>query len=344
MSGAAKKTKIGIIGAGGIAKQHAWGYQKCADAEMVAVCDTDKERAEAFAKEMNIPQVFTDYKEMLKKADIEGVSVCLPNFLHGPVTVDALNAGKNVICEKPLAHTVKDGVKMVETAKKNKKILALGFHQRFRGETLALKKFIDEGALGNVYYAKAAYLRRVGIPAWGQWFCLKDKSGGGPLIDIGVHALDLTLYLMGFPEPLSVSASTYAEIGTQGLGFWGKPCKFDVEDLGVGLVKFKNGATLLLEASWALNTQDESYIKLMGTQGGAILDPPTIFKNQDNILTDTKVYFNKTEPYNLEIANFIEAIREKKAPMATGDQGLVSLKILEAMYKSSETKKEVFIK
>ncbi len=346
MSSKKRIVKVGIIGAGGIAKQHAWGYQKCPDAEMVAVCDTDKSRAEAFAKELNIPEVFTDYKEMLKKADIEATSVCLPNFLHGPVTVDALNAGKHVICEKPLAHSVKDGVKMVETAKKMKKTLMVGFHQRFRGETQVLKQFIDEGALGKVYYAKAAYLRRVGIPAWGQWFCLKDKSGGGPLIDIGVHALDLTLYLMGFPEPLSVSASTYAEIGPQGLGFWGTPCKFDVEDLGVGLVKFKNGATLLLETSWALNMQgdSESYIKLYGTDGGAILDPPTIFKNQKNILTDTKISFPKVEPYNLEIANFIESIQENKAPMATGEQGLVSLKILEAMYKSSTSKKEVFIK
>ena len=344
-----KKVSIGIIGAGGIAKHHVWGYQKHQQAEVAAVCDVAKDRAQAFATELKIPRVFTDYKKMLSQCELDAVSICTPNCFHGPMAVAALNAKCHVLVEKPLAHTLADGKKMVQASKKNRRFLMVAFNNRFREDTKVLKKAIDQGALGDIYYAKTAWLRRVGIPAWGKWFCTKSQSGGGPLIDIGVHFLDLTLYLMGFPEPKSVSASAYAKFGPRGLGFWGNPIKIDVEDLGVGLVKFKNGATLFLECSWALNMEknDESYVKLFGTEGGAILEPPTIFSNKDNQLMDTKLHYSTSTAitsYDKETRHFVDCIISNKTPIATGEQGLVSLKILDAMYRSSKTGKEVMIK
>ena len=346
---AKSKIRVGIVGAGGIAKHHAWGYQKHPQAEIVAVCDSMKDRADAFAKEMSIPEVYSDYKKLMKRDDIDAISICLPNFLHGPVALAALNSGKHVLVEKPLANTVKDGEKMVAASKKNKKYLMVAFHNRFRSDTQVLKKAIEGGALGNIYYAKTAYLRRVGIPAWGKWFCTKSQSGGGPLIDIGVHVLDLTLFLMGFPKPKSVSASAYQEFGPRGLGFWGNPCKIDVEDLGAGFIKFTNGASLFLECSWALNMErdSESFVKLYGTEGGATLEPPMIYSNKNNQLTDTKLHFSPQpsgEPYLLEVSHFVDCILQKKTPISTGEQGLVSLKILDAMYRSAKTGKEVILK
>ncbi len=340
------KVNVGIIGTGGIAKNHVLGYQKASQANVVAVCDNDKAKAIRFAREHKIPQVYSDYNEMLAKESLDAVSVCVPNFLHGPISVSALNSKIHVLCEKPIAHTVKDAEKMVAASKKNKKFLMIGYHNRFRGEAQVLKRYIDTGVLGEIYYAKTAYMRRVGIPGWGGWFTLKEKSGGGPLIDIGVHVLDLTLYMMGFPEPKSVVASTYAKFGPRGLGFWGKPVKMDVEDLGTGFIKFKNGATLTLECSWASNMSagEDSYVRLYGTEGGAILDPPTIFANKNGLLTDTKLHYEKTEAYNLEVAHFIDSIVNNKIPISTGEQGLLTLRILDAMYRSANSDKQVFLK
>ena len=168
--GKLEKVHVGVIGAGGIAKNHVTGYQKHGKAEIVAVCDADLARATTFAEAHKIPKVYSDYDEMLGKEDLDAVSVCVPNFLHSPISVSALNTKIHVLCEKPIAHTVKDGEKMVAAAKKNKKFLMIGFHNRFRGETQTLKKYIETGVLGEIYYAKTAYLRRVGIPGWGGWF------------------------------------------------------------------------------------------------------------------------------------------------------------------------------
>jgi len=345
MKSSQSKVRIGIIGTGGISALHIRGYAKHPQAEIVAVCDAIEERAQKVATEQKIAEVYTDYKVMLKKAKLDAVSICLPNFLHAPAAVAALNAGVHVILEKPLAHTVADGKKIVEAQKKSGKFLMVAFHNRFRSEVQIIKKQIEDGVLGDIYYAKCAWLRRVGIPAWGKWFCTKEQSGGGPMIDIGVHVLDMTLYLMGFPEPVSVSASTYSKLGPKGLGFWGKPIPIDVEDLGVGLVKFKNGATLFLETSWALHTEkEESYVKLFGTEAGAVVDPPVIYGNKNNQLWDMHLQYVKNVPHDEEMIHFVDSILQNKAPLSTAYQGLMSLKILDGMYRSSESGKEIILK
>ncbi len=247
------KVRVGVVGVG-IGRLHLEGYQKHPDAEIVALADVNEERARQTAKEFNVPQIFADYEKMLKEADLDAISVCTPNSLHAPVAIAAFQAGCHVICEKPIATSAKEGEKMVEAARAAGKIFMMAFNNRFRGDTQVLKKFIDDGVLGDIYYAKTGWLRRRGIPGIGGWFTTKAMSGGGPLIDLGVHVLDLALHLMGNPKPVSAYGSTYAEFGPKMPG----GDKYDVEDLASGLIKFQNGATVLVEASWASNIAQET--------------------------------------------------------------------------------------
>ena len=206
--------KVGLVGTG-ITRAHASGYKRCQDVEMKAICDIDKARAEQFAADFDVKDVYTDYNEMLKDDEIVAVSVGTPNALHAPVAIAAFEAGKHVICEKPLATNAGEGRAMVEAGKKAGKIFMMGFNNRFRGDTQLLKKCIENGDLGDIYYAKTGWLRRKGIPGMGGWFTTKKMSGGGPLIDLGVHVLDLTLWLMGNPAPAAVTGVARAEIAHQ---------------------------------------------------------------------------------------------------------------------------------
>ncbi|MCX8052848.1 MAG: Gfo/Idh/MocA family oxidoreductase, partial [Armatimonadetes bacterium] len=206
--------RVGIVGTG-IGRHHARGYQKCPDVEIRAFCDIDETRARRCAEEYGARDVYTDFREMMKDPEIDAVSVCTPNALHAPVTITAFEAGKHVICEKPLATNAADGRAMVEAGKKAGKIFMMAFNNRFRGDTQLLKKCIEAGELGEIYYAKTGWLRRKGIPGMGGWFTTKSMSGGGPLIDLGVHVLDLTLWLMGNPKPTYVLGSSYAKFGPE---------------------------------------------------------------------------------------------------------------------------------
>ncbi|MBT7547244.1 MAG: Gfo/Idh/MocA family oxidoreductase, partial [Gemmatimonadetes bacterium] len=198
----AKKIKIGIIGLGWPGREHLKGYKQCADAEVVALCDMNTELAGQQAEEHDIAHLFTDHKQMFKEVDLDAVSVCLPNFLHAPITLDALKAGKHVICEKPPALDAKQARKMADTAKKNKLTLMYALCLRFGGAAKLAKDYIEQGELGEIYYGRAVYHRRRGIPMGsGSWFVDKKRSGGGALIDIGVHALDSAWWLMGCPKP-----------------------------------------------------------------------------------------------------------------------------------------------
>ena len=206
----AKKIKIGIIGLGWPGREHLKGYKQCADAEVVALCDMNTELAGQQTKEHDIAHLFTDHKQMFKEIDLDAGSVCLPNFLHAPITLDALKAGKHVICEKPPALDAKQARKMADTAKKNKLTLMYALCLRFGGAAKLAKDYIEQGELGEIYYGRAVYHRRRGIPMGsGSWFVDKKRSGGGALIDIGVHALDSAWWLMGCPKPVSVSGSAY---------------------------------------------------------------------------------------------------------------------------------------
>jgi len=358
------KIKAGIIGAG-IGKYHIEGYQAHSGAEVVALCDVNEQALTEVADDFGIPNTFTDHKEMLKM-DLDCVSVCVPNALHRPLAVDCLKAGKHVLTEKPLAPNAREGQKMVDAAKAAGKTLMIQFNNRYRPEAQLLKKYVDGGELGDLYFARCGWIRRNGIPGWGGWFTSKEMAGGGPLIDLAVHMLDLTMWLMGNPEPEVCMASTYSVFGPQmeALGPWGTPNtkgKFDVEDMAVGMIKFAGGQTIMLEASWASRIRQEFvYSTMCGSKAGASLERVFDFDGDDDTAVDTLELYTQENgvPVNRElivepdpamgrvaaVMHFVDCLKSGKEPVSPGTDGLRIMKILDAMYKSAETGKAVNIK
>jgi predicted dehydrogenase len=341
---------IGIIGSGGIARgAHLPGY-KAAESmgvRVVACADVNEETAKQTAEQFGVPHVYTDYRELLARDDIQAVSVCTPNYLHKQPTIDALEAGKHVLCEKPLAMNAEEARAMVEASHRTGKKLQVGLHTRFNSSAQAIKRFIDAGEMGDVYFARAQAIRRRGIPAWGV-FTQKDKQGGGPLIDIGVHILDLTLWLMGHPKPTYCSGQTYAKFGHREgvvglLGQW-DPKIFSVEDFAVGLVRFENGATLVLESAFCANQEQREIFNtdLYGSEGGASYNPCKMFFERHQTLIDaTPAFLPTVKPHEEEVKAFCKAILEDTPVPVPGEHGLMATEILDAIYRSSEVGREV---
>ena len=355
-----KKLRIGIIGCGGIAGAHIVGYKAASDlVDVVACCDLDPKKAERYAKNNNIPAFYTDYKEMFEKENLDAVSVCTWNAAHAPATIDALNAGINVLCEKPMAMNAQQAIAMKEAAEKNNKLLMIGFVRRFGNDADILKKFIDEGTMGDVYFAKATYLRRNGFP--GGWFGDKEYAGGGPLIDLGVHVIDLCRYLAGSPKPVSVFGVTYNNLGphravSAGKQQWvasktapGFDFKYTVEDFATALIRFDNGMTISVEASFNLNIKhDIGNIEIFGTKGGARVDPQIeLFTDMNGMFVDVRpsgdTALNFDGLFSREIRHFVECVRGEKECISTADDGVMLMRILDAIYKSAETGHEVEI-
>lgn len=345
-----QKIGVGVIGLG-IGKLHVQGYSQSPDAEIVAVCDLIEDKTKQAAAQYGIENTCSDYRKLLAMPGIDAVSVCVPNHLHAEMTIAAFKAGKHVICEKPLAMNSAEGEAMVAASKKAGKLFMTAFNNRFRGDTQTLKRFIQDGELGDIYFAKTGWIRRKGIPGFGSWFTTKSKSGGGPLIDIGVHVLDLTLWLMGNPKAVSVTGSTYAMFGPkgQGQGTWGTAevgGGFDVEDLAAAFIRLENGATLLLEASWASHIKgDAIYTNLMGTKGGAELDPLRIYKDMQGAPVDiTPACPDQGGGHLIEVMHFADCVAHGTELVATGEHGLEIARILDAVYKSAKTGKEIALK
>ena len=355
-----RKIRVGIIGCGGIAGAHIVGYKSIPElAEVVACCDLDGNKAERYAKHNGIPASYTDYKEMFEKENLDAVSVCTWNAAHAPATIDALNAGIHVLCEKPMAMNTEQALAMKEAAEKNGKLLMIGFVRRFGNDADILKKFIDEGTMGDVYFAKATYLRRNGFP--GGWFGDKEFSGGGPLIDLGVHVIDLCRYLAGGPKPISVYGVTYGNLGpnravSAGKQQWtasktapGFDFKYTVEDFATALIRFDNGMTISVEASFNLNIKhDIGNIEIFGTKGGARVDP------QIELVTDMNGMFVDVKPsgdtalnfdglFSREVRHFVECVRDGKQCISPAEDGVTLMRILDAIYKSAETGEDVKI-
>ena len=346
--------RVGIIGTGGIATgAHIPGYQNTEGVELYAACDVVKERAEAIAERFRIPHVFTDYERMLKLPEIDVVSVCTPPFAHKGATIAALEAGKHVLCEKPMALNAAEAQEMVEawyrSRGKHKNKFSIGFHSRWGRQAQTLKRFVEAGELGEVYYGRAVALRRRGVPGWGV-FTSKAMNGGGPLIDIGVHALDLALWLMGHPDPVAVYGVTYRKFGNRPNVFnpWGAwdPKTYDVEDSAFAMIRFANGAALQLECSWVLNIERSmSQTILCGTEGGAQLEPFKVFQEKHGTILDVVPPERATEgqgragevAYTLEIRGFVEAIRSDSDPLVLPEQALMVSQIVDAIYASDES-------
>ena len=353
----ARVIKIGMIGCGGIANsKHMPSLSKVADCEMVAFCDIVVERAEKAAKTFGTPdaKVYADYKELLKDPEIEVVHVCTPNRSHSFITVDALEAGKHVMCEKPMAINSAEAQKMLDAAERTGKKLTIGYQNRFRDDSLFLKKEAEDGTFGDIYYAKATALRRRAVPTWGV-FLNEYEQGGGPLIDIGTHALDLTLWTLNNYKPKYCLGTTYHKLNrdTNQGNAWGNwdPDKFTVEDSAFGFVVMENGATIVLESAWALNTLDvrEAVTSVCGTLAGAdminglringirqgrqyVMEPS--FKAGGAAFNEGK---KGESAADREARMWIEAVRNDTTPLTLPEQAYCVTRILEGIYESAKT-------
>ena len=355
------KVRIGIIGCGGIANnKHMPALHRLPDVELVAFCDIIVERAEKAAKEYGIEgaKVYEDYKELLKDETIDVVHVLTPNREHSFITVDALEAGKHVMCEKPMAINTEEAQKMLDAAKRTGKKLTIGYQNRYRPDSWYLKRACDNGDLGEIYYAKAHAIRRRAVPTWGV-FLNEEEQGGGPLIDIGTHALDLTLWTMNNYEPKMVVGSVYKKLGDQreSGNAWGDwdPEEFTVEDSAFGYIVMKDGATIVLESAWALNSLDvdEAKTSLCGTKAGADMKGglrinkvqygKQVVENV-NLEAGGVAFFDggAAEPQDIEARMWIDAVKNDTDVVVKPEQAIVVTKILEAIYQSAREGKPVF--
>ena len=371
------KLRVGIIGSGGIAEgAHAPGYKAIPDdCELVACCDVRPERAKAFAERFDLAHWYTDYRELLALPDLDAVSVCTPPFMHRDATVAALDAGLHVLCEKPMAMNVAEAQDMVAAAERAGKVLTIGHQQRFSPAAQAVKRAVDAGELGDIYYAKTAALRNRGAPTWGV-FHIRKLNGGGPLIDIGVHALDVTMWLMGSPRPVAVFGATYMALahrpGLKNRMGTINVEEYDVEDLAAALIRFDNGATLMLETSWLLQMTERgaSYTQLFGTEGSARLDPFQIVRDVDGVPEDVTPELPppapdpppqqpkppapaaEGAPAGAEVApvekavtwrrqpsveRFVQAALGRAEPLVKPEETLNVQRVMDALYQSAET-------
>ncbi len=341
---------VGIIGVGGIAGSHLPGWDKSPYAEVVALADVDQKALKQRGDERGIDVLYTDPMALLKNPEIDIIDVCSPNMYHTPQTVAALKHGKHVLCEKPLAPTPKDIKKMIAARDTSGKLLMTAQHFRFQTDSQALKKVADAGTLGKVYHARSWMLRRSGAPTR-PGFIQKKHSGGGPCIDIGVHILDLTLWLMGNPRPVSISGVTQNVLAKKPGAFsnWGGPIpkSWDVEEFAAAMVRFDNGCTLVLEVSWLLNHQtdgEDMQLWLYGDKGGAHWPENEILTtdNKAKQHSNTQVLSEPgEEPHALECMVFAEAVAKGKASPVPAEQSLDVMTILDGLYRSAAQGKEI---
>ncbi|CAM3455070.1 Gfo/Idh/MocA family protein [Marinicrinis lubricantis] len=356
-----KKLKFGIIGCGGIANgKHLPSLSKQPQAELVAFCDIVLEKAQKAAEQYGVEgaKVTADYMELVNDPSIDVIHVCTPNDSHADIAIAALEAGKHVNCEKPMAKTAADARRMYEASLKSDKKLTISYQNRFRNDSRYLKEACDNGELGEIYFAKAHAVRRRAVPTWGV-FLDEEKQGGGPLIDIGTHALDLTLYMMNNYDPAVVLGQSFHKLSSRenaanAFGPW-DPKEFTVEDSAFGMIRMKNGATIILESSWALNTLevDEAKCSLSGTEGGADMKDGLringekygkLFTNKiDTEIGGVAFYSGEAErDSDVEMRMWIDAILNDKEPVVQPKQALVVSEILEAIYESAKTGKAVY--
>jgi predicted dehydrogenase len=339
----AKKLNIGIVGAGGIARsQHVGGWKSVPDAEIRAICDINSTAARSVADEHGIPHVFTDFRDLVKLAELDVVDVCTPNKVHTPAVLAALAARKHVLCEKPLAVSVTEVKQMQTAAHKAGKLLMTAQHQRFSGISTAMKRYIEKHPIGEVYHARIHAIRRNWLPIQ-PGFIDPALSGGGPCMDIGVHALDTAMWLMGFPTPVRVSGRLMTNFakGHDIPGGWGEwdRARFGVEDFASGFVHFANGATLVLEASWLQHQQEREDLsfRLYGRKG-SVAWPSGIYSSAANgVLFDTTIQPRNTAPaHTEEILAFAQAIRARASSPVPVEETIKVIAILEGIMRSSE--------
>lgn len=351
-----EKIKVGVIGVGNIAMEHLNAYKKNPYVEIYALCDINEKILADRAEKFGVTRTYTSAEEMVKLPELDAVSVCTWNCAHAECAITALNAGKHVLCEKPMAMNADQARRMKEAADKNGKLLMIGFVRRFGNDAAILKDMIRNDQFGEIYYAKATYLRRHGNP--GGWFGDKARSGGGPLIDLGVHVIDLTRYLLGNPKPVSVYGATFQKLLDRpdvkdkrgyiaASAVEGDPC--NVEDLASAMIRYDNGAVVTVEASFSLNIKDPvGRIDLFGTKAGAKLEPELEMYTELNgymadvtLKTPTALSFDGL--FANEVNHFVDCVRLGTPCISPAEDGIALMDILDAIYESARTGHEVIL-
>ncbi len=349
--------RIGVIGTGSISELHLNAYLRNPNAAITAICDVNEDRARQVAAKYGADKTYSDYNALLADPDIDAVSICTWNNTHAPISIAALKSGKHVLIEKPLCRTVAEALEVEEAVRTSGKLLQVGFVRRYDPNVQMLREFADKGEFGSLYYAKASTIRRLGNP--GGWFADVERSGGGPLIDIGVHVIDLCWYLMGRPKVKTVSANTYKKLGNrsniQHLSFY-KAADYDaskntVEDMANALIRFENGASILVDVSYSLHAkQDEGSVKLYGDKGGFEIDPEIVIvtEKHNTILniqpqTNSKAGFQGDPAFQNEINHFIDCIAKGEKPLSPVEDGVEMMKILCGIYESAAKGEEIHL-
>lgn len=341
--------RFAVIGAGAIGLNHLQSIARSPRAQIVAVAETNDQRRQEAADRFHISVAVADYRQLLRRADVDAVSIALPNYLHAPVALAALRAGKHVHLDKPMAFNARQARAIVAVARRARRVFMVGQNQRFHRDAQTLKHFIDNGTLGEIYHARAWWLRRSGIPRIGSWFTQKKYAGGGCLLDIGVHMLDLALHLMGNFRPETVNGITHRRFGPRGLGggSWGKSeidpkAVFDVDDLAAAFIKLRGGKSVILEVSWAAHICEQNHgVQVYGTEGGGQVFPVKICKpgpTSYDIISPEAVQLPYPED---RLHHFIECVLDGRRPLVAPEQSLAVQTILDAIYQSARTGKEV---
>jgi predicted dehydrogenase len=345
---AGSKLRCAVIGLG-VGRAHAQGYLDTPEAQLVAVVDVDAKRLEPWKDRVGQNGLYSDYKRMLKEVKPDLVSVALPNSLHAPVTIECLRAGCHVLCEKPMAMSVREALAMQREAAKARRKLGINLSFRFTPQARALKDLADSGFLGEVYHSRTQWTRRDGIPGFGGWFGQKKMSGGGPLIDLGVHRIDLAMWLMGSPTPVTVSGATHHHVGIPRAKKAGKA--FDVEDLAAGFVRFANGASLVLEASWAGHQakQEMMFTSITGTKGTIVHR-----NDEEGKYNFVGEFFHELGGHRLagtvalarsdirsSFGEMVRAVVNNTRPLADAEDGIRVQQVLEGLYRSAQLGREV---
>jgi predicted dehydrogenase len=354
----AKKLKVAGIGIGGIWRSvHGPAWLEHDQAELVGVCDIQPDKAKRYAQEHGIANACKDYRDILKRKEIDAVDICTSNKFHSEIAVAALEAGKHVFCEKPDAINPAEARRMADAAKASGKTLMVMRNNRFRADAQFVKQYADSGKMGQIYAGRCGWVRRRGIPGKGGWFTTKELSGGGPLIDLGVHMIDLAIWLMGNPRPVSVSGATFCKFAEQegpsdsehaAFGEAKAGGIFDVEDLAMGLIRFENGAVLQIEFSWASNIEHEHhFVELRGEKAGTTLgrgEPLKLYTESDNgVICDLVPQLPKPKwgGHRANIYHFIDVVMGRAEPINTPEDGCHMIGVLSAMYESARTGREV---
>jgi predicted dehydrogenase len=355
--------RVGVIGLGWAGQQHLSAYRRIPGVEVVALAGQERELLISLADENHVAHRFDTWSELLDLPGLDAVSVAVPTFLHAPIAIAALEAGLHVLCEKPIARDGVEGQTMVDAARQAGRVLEVAFNHRLRGDVQALADVIGSGGIGRPYYARASWLRRRGIPLLGSWFTNREKAGGGPLIDIGVHVLDYALFLLGEPRVLSVNASTYAELGSRGIGGSNRetadrsrPSPFEVEDFASAFLRLEGGATLVVESAWAAfrDPQDVLDFSVLATHGGAefrssgVAQLPvgevTIYRDRDGDVMDERIVAAEGPGHDGVVAAFVEHVRDEASwPEHDGSLALRRAQVIDACYRSASERREVVL-